>query len=105
MLGVLYVASLFEHLVQSLYVLIRHYKALCIVYHSKLIHFIDVCVCDPVYETVAIHIWGHDDIGVMQESPHFVSDSQVEVLYILESNPHPNLICTQFWRFLKREKS
>ena len=38
MLGVLYVASLFEHPVQSLYVLIRHYKALCRVYHSNLVN-------------------------------------------------------------------
>ena len=27
------------------------------------------------------------------------------IRYILESNPHPNLICTSFCRFLKRKKS
>jgi len=26
------------------------------------------------------------------------------ILYILEFNPHPNLICTSFCRFLKRKK-
>jgi hypothetical protein len=67
MLGVLFVASLSEHSMHSLHVLIRHYKALCRAYHSKLTHFIGVCY--PVYETVAIHIWGLDDIGIMQELP------------------------------------
>jgi hypothetical protein len=28
-----------------------------------------------------------------------------EIPYILESNPHPNLIHTQFWQFLKTEKN
>ena len=49
----------------------RHYR----VYHSKLTHFIGIC--DPVYDTVIIHIWGHNDLGVMQESPHLVRDSQI----------------------------
>jgi hypothetical protein len=28
----------------------------------------------------------------------------MKVPYFLEPNPHPNLIHTQFWRFLKRKK-
>ena len=34
-----------------------------------------------MYETVTIHIWGHDDIGVLQESPQFVGDSQLREVY------------------------
>ena len=67
--------------VQSLYVLFRHYKALCRVCHSKFTHFIGVC--DPVYQTVTIHIWGHDDIGVSMGSSQFVGDSQLREVYAL----------------------
>jgi hypothetical protein len=52
---------------------------LCRVYHSKFTHFIGLC--DPVYEKVAVDIWGHDDAGVLQESPHFVGESQVGEVY------------------------
>lgn len=75
MLVVLCVASFFEHPVQSLYILVMHYKALCRVYHSKFTYFIGVC--DPVYETVTIHVWGRDDVRVLQQSPQFVGDSQL----------------------------
>jgi hypothetical protein len=74
MLGIPYVASLFEHPVQSLYVLTGHSTALWRVHHSEL-HCIGVC--DPMYETVTIRIWGHDDMGVMQESPHIEGDGQL----------------------------
>jgi len=37
----------------------------------------------------------------------FLENEQGKILilpYILESNPHPNLICTSFCRFLKKKK-
>jgi len=51
-------------------------------YHSALTHLIGVC--DPVYETVIIHVWGYDDIGVLQESPHFVGVSKLVEAYALK---------------------
>jgi hypothetical protein len=78
-------ASFFEHPVQSLYAFIRHYKALCRVYHSEFTHFIGVC--DPLYEIITILIWRHDDIGVLQESPQFVGGSQLREVYALYVAP------------------
>ena len=38
------------------------------------------------------------------KAPHIFGSLFWNILYILESNPHPNLIRTSFCRFLKRKK-